>query len=400
LAFPQLFRSLRVRNYRLWASGAIVSNVGTWMQRTAQDWIVLMQLTDRSATAVGIVMALQFGPQVLLLPVTGYVADHFDRRRVVIATQALLGTLAFALGLLTVTGLVRLWHVYVFAFLLGCVTAFDSPARLAFVSELVGEKDLSNAVALNSASFNGARLLGPALAGILISTIGTGWVFLANGASFVAVIFSLLRLDPRDLRQTKPRKRGGLIAGGRYVLTRPDLMVALAMLLVVGMFGLNFPIFISTMATTVFHKGAKEFGLLSSAMAVGSVTGALLAARRENPRTAVLVTGALGFGATVLVAALAPSYLVFALVLVGVGTASQTFTTTTNSVIQTTTDPDMRGRVMAIFLAIALGGTPLGAPLIGRIADTFGPRWAMGAGAAAGFVAGAMGLVYLSRKRK
>ena len=182
------FRSLRIFNYRLWAAGAIVSNMGTWMQRTAQDWLVLTELTHKNATAVGIVMALQFGPQLLLLPLTGFAADHLDRRKLLFATQAAMGALALGLGILTVTGVVQLWHVYVFALLLGCVTAFDAPARQTFVSELVGEAELSNAVALNSTSFNAARMIGPAIAGMLIASVGSGWVFLINAASFAAVL--------------------------------------------------------------------------------------------------------------------------------------------------------------------------------------------------------------------
>ncbi len=219
------FRSLRGFNYRTWAIGALVSNVGTWMQRTAQDWLVLTELTKHNASAVGTVMALQFGPQVLLLPWTGLAADRRDLRKLLFATQATMGALATLLGLLTVTGMVRLWHVYVFAFLLGCATAFDAPARHAFVTELVEERDLPNAVALNSTSFNAARLIGPAAAGILIALVGTGWVFVLNGASFVAVLASLVvlrsgELRPRDLSRGP---RGGLVAGFLYVWRRPDL---------------------------------------------------------------------------------------------------------------------------------------------------------------------------------
>ena len=213
------FRSLKIFNYRLWAAGAIVSNIGTWMQRTAQDWIVLTQLTHHNATDVGIVMSLQFGPQVLLLPFTGFAADHFDRRKLLIATQGAMALLATGLGLLTISGQVHLWHVYVFAFLLGCVAAFDAPARQTFVSDLVPESDLSNAVALNSTSFNAARMIGPAIAGLLIAGIGSGWVFLINAASFLAVILSLLCLRTTELF-LKPRARaarGSLIEGFVYV---------------------------------------------------------------------------------------------------------------------------------------------------------------------------------------
>jgi len=267
------FRSLNSFNYRVWAGGALVSNIGTWMQRTAQDWIVLTVLTDRSATAVGVVMALQFGPHLLLLPVTGFAADHLDRRRLLIATQAVMGALALGLGVLTVAGVVQVWHVDVFAFLLGCASAFDAPARHTFVSELVGEADLSNAVALNSTSFNAARMVGPAVAGGLIASVGTGWVFLINAASFGAVLCSLGFLRVGDLHRggRAAWTRGSFLEGFRYVRTCPDLMAVLVMLFLIGTFGLNFPIFISTMAVSVFGAGAGQYGLLTSMMAVDTV---------------------------------------------------------------------------------------------------------------------------------
>ncbi|AMP04974.1 major Facilitator Superfamily protein [Collimonas pratensis] len=396
------FRSLNNFNYRLWAGGALVSNIGTWMQRTAQDWIVLTQLTHNNATAVGIVMALQFGPQALLLPLTGYAADHFDRRKLLIVTQAAMGALALGLGILTVAGVVQLWQVYLFALLLGCVTAFDAPARQTFVSELVEEHELSNAVALNSTSFNAARMIGPAVAGVLIAVIGAGWVFLLNAVSFAAVLASLclLRQDELHLRARAAPVRGSLVAGFRYIWGRPDLIAILLMFFLIGTFGLNFPIFISTMSVSVFHAGAHQYGFLSSIMALGSVTGALLAARREKPRMAFLLAGAGVFGGGLVLAALMPSYGWFALVLVLIGIAAQTFTTTANSMVQLTTEPAMRGRVMAILLALALGGTPLGAPVVGWVADTFGPRWALAVGAASGFVAAWVGIRYLKKHRQ
>src|ERR1700722_8319801 len=330
------FRSLRGFNYRTWALGAIVSNVGTWMQRTAQDWIVLTQLTDHNATAVGTVMSLQFGPQVLLLPWTGFAADHFDRRKLLFATQAAMGALALGLGVLTVTGLVQLWHVYVFAFLLGCVTAFDAPARQTFVSDLVAPADLSNAVALNSTSFNGARMIGPAIAGLLIASVGSGWVFLINAASFVAVLGSLrlLRVGELHLKGRALRTPGSFAEGFRYVWNRPDLKVVLLMLFLIGTFGLNFPIFISTMSVTVFHAGAGQYGFLTSTMAIGSVTGALLAARRSKPHLALLVVGAGICGLGFAFAAIMPNYWLFGLVLVIIGLSAQTFTTSTLSLVQ------------------------------------------------------------------
>ena len=396
------FRSLGTFNYRIWAIGALVSNVGTWMQRTAQDWLVLTQLTHGNATAVGVVMSLQFGPQLLLLPLTGFAADHLDRRKLVIATQATMGALALGLGILTVAGIVKLWHVYLFAFLLGCVAAFDSPARQSFVSELVGEANLSNAVALNSTSFNIARTIGPAVAGILIAAVGTGWVFLINAASFVAVLSSLGFLRVAELHRggTRATKtRGSLVEGFRYVWRRPDLKAVLFMLFLIGTFGLNFAIFISTMAVTAFHAGAGHYGVLSSMLAMGSVIGALLAARRAKPDITLLLTSAATFGFGCALAAIMPSYGLFGLALVIIGVSAQTFTTSTNSFVQLSTDPSMRGRVIAILLAIALGTTPLGAPLVGWVADTFGPRWALGVGAGAGWGAALVAIRYLATQR-
>jgi MFS family permease len=395
------FRSLRGFNFRTWAIGAVVSNVGTWMQRTAQDWVVLTQLTHHNATAVGVVMALQFGPPLLLLPLTGFAADHLDRRKLLLATQAAMGVLALGLGLLTVTGIVQLWHVYVFAFLLGCVTAFDSPARQTFVSDLVLEADLSNAVALNSTSFNAARMIGPAIAGVLIAAVGSGWVFLINAASFAAVLCSLsfLRLGELHQKGKATRTRGSFIEGFRYVWKRPDLRAILLMLFFFCTVGLNFPIFIATMAISVFHKGAGQFGLLSSIMAVGSVAGALLSARRAKPRIALLVSGATVFGLGVALAAIMPNYWLFGVALILVGVSAQTFTTTANGLVQMSTEPAMRGRVMAILLAIVLGGTPIGAPIIGWVADRFGPRVALGCGSAGGFAALIVGIHYLAKYR-
>ena len=396
------FRSLQSFNYRIWATGALVSNIGSWMQRTAQDWIVLTELTHQNATAVGIVMGLQFGPQLLLLPLSGFAADHLDRRKILFCTQAAMGLLALGLGLLVVTGVVRLWHVYVFAFLLGCAAAFDSPARQTFVADLVGERDLPNAVALNSTSFNAARMIGPAIAGGLIAGVGSGWVFLINALTFLAVLcsLSLLRIDPPKSGRRPIATRGGLVDGFRYVWQRPDLQVILLMLFLVGTFGLNFAIFISTMSVTVFHSGAGQFGLLTSMMAAGSVTGALMAAARAKPTIPVLAAGAATFGVACVLAAMMPSYALFGLALFVVGVAAQTLTTSTNSLVQMSTEPGMRGRIIAILLAITLGGTPIGAPIVGWVADTFGPRWALGVAAAAGLLAAAAALIYLMKHRR
>jgi MFS family permease len=395
------FRSLKNFNYRLWAGGALVSNVGTWMQRIAQGWLVLTQLTHNNATAMGVVLALQSGPHLLLLPLTGFAADHLDRRKLLLTTQAAMGALAFGLGILTISGLVQLWHVYAFAFLLGCVTAFDSPARHTFVADLVGEDDLSNAVALNSSSFNAARMIGPAVAGTLIAAVGSGWVFLINAASFVAVLCSLalLRLNELHPQVRAFRTRGSFVEGFRYVWKRPDLQAILLMLFFIATFGLNFQIFISTMSVTVFHGGASQYGILTSIMAVGTLAGALLAARRERPHFTLLVLGAAIFGAGCALAAFAPAIWLFGMALVVIGVSALTFSNSTNSLMQLSTEPAMRGRVMAIRLAIALGCTPLGAPIVGWVADSFGPRWALGMGAASGLAAAIVGIRYLATYR-
>ena len=295
----------------------------------------------------------------------------------------------------------RLWHVYVLAFLLGCASAFDSPARQTFVAELVDPRFLSNAIALNSTSFNAARMIGPAAAGVLIASVGTGWVFLLNALSFVAVLFSLTFLRTRTLQPARHagRARGSLLDGFRYVLGRPDLKTILLMLFLISTFGLNFSIYISTMAVTVFHAGASEYGWLTSMMAAGSVIGALMTAARAQQSIAVLLAGAALFGIGCAAAALMTNYWLFGVALVILGFAAQTVTTSTNSLVQTSTDPAMRGRVIAILLAIARGGTPIGAPIVGWIADIFGPRWALGVGAASGLLAAAVAVIYLARRR-
>jgi MFS family permease len=369
------------------------------MQRAAQDWLVLTELTDHSASAVGIVMALQFGPQLLLMPWSGFAADHFNQRRLLMATQATMGALAVILGLLTVTGLVQLWHVYVFAFLFGCSAALDAPVRQTFVAELVGDADLSNAIALNSTTFNAARMIGPAVAGLVIASVGTGWAFLCNGASFMAVLASLSLLRTSELRPNARahRTKGSVLQGFHYVWSRPDLRTTLIMLFLIGTFGLNFPIFISTMAVGVFHTDARGFGLLSSMMAVGTMSGALLAASRERPHFNALVLGAAIFGLGCTLAALAPDYWLFAAALVVIGVAALTVMNTSNALMQLSTEPAMRGRVMALRLGVALGGTPIGAPIVGWVADHYGPRWALGIGAAAGFAAAIVAIGALFR---
>jgi MFS family permease len=369
------------------------------MQITAQDWLVLTELTDKSAHVMGIVMALQFFPQILLVSLTGSVADRFDRRKVIICTQVGMAALALVLGLITVSGIVELWHVYVLAFLLGCVASFDAPARQSFVSELVPDDFLSNAVALNSTTFNSARMIGPAVAGILIAVIGSGWIFVINAFSFAPLIFALSRIRIGDLNR-RLRKRsagdsGSFIDGLRYLSKRSDLKTLIWMMFFIGTFGLNFAIYISSMAVNVFHTGSGGYGMLTSLMAVGSLTGALYAANRSNPSMLLISTAALCFGLSWLIAAFLPYYLLFGLIMIFAGLFTQTFNTSIQSLIQLSTEPEMRGRVLSVLMAVAMGGTPVGAPLAGWVSDTFGSRYSLGIAVISGFIASAIGFRYL-----
>jgi len=397
-----IFRSLRSFNFRLWTAGGLVSNVGTWMQRVAQDWLVLTQLTHRDASALGIVMGLQFAPQLLFLPWTGSAADRLNQRKLLMLTQATMGVLAVTLGVLTIAGLVRLWHVYVFAFLSGSAAALDAPVRQTFVAEMVGDVDLPNAVALNSTSFNAAQMVGPAVAGLLIARVGIGWAFLLNGLSFAAVVISMSFFRLSELRTSARAHRtaSGFLDGLRYVWSKPDLRAILIMLFLIGTFGLNFPIFISTMAVNVFHSDARGFGLLSSIMAVGTLSGALFAAGGQKPSLASLLGGAGVFGLGCTLAALAPGYWWFGAALMILGAAGVIFTNGTNSIMQLSTEPAMRGRVMALRVGIALGGTPIGAPIVGWVANQFGPRWALSIGAGAGFTAALVAAHILARQKE
>ena len=394
------FRSLRSFNFRLWTAGALVSNVGTWMQRVAQDWLVLTQLTHHDASALGIVMGLQFAPQLLLLPWTGSAADRLNQRKLLMLTQATMGVLALILGVLTIAGVIRLWHVYVFGFLSGAAAALDAPVRQTFVAEMVGDEDLSNAVALNSTSFNAAQMIGPVLAGLMIAKVGIGWAFLLNGLSFAAVLISMSFFRLSELRASI-RAHGttsGFLEGFRYVWRRPDLRAILIMLFLIGTFALNFPIFISTMAVNVFHSDSRAFGLLSSIVAVGALCGALFAAGQKKPRLASLsiAAGVWGLGCTL--ASLAPGYWWFAAALAVCGGAALTLTNGTNSIMQLSTEPSMRGRVMALRVGIALGGTTIGAPIVGWIANHFGPRWSLVVGAGACFTAVLVAVYVLARR--
>jgi MFS family permease len=396
------FRSLSIRNYRLYASGAVVSNVGTWMQRVAQDWLVL-QLTHNSGSALGITTGLQFLPILLLSPYAGLIADRFPKRRLLQVTQLMLAVPALILGVLAVTGVAQSWHVYVLAFIFGIGSAFDAPARQSFVSEIVGPDDLTNAVGLNSASFNLARMIGPALAGVLIAALGsgvsaTGAVILVNALSYGAVILSLQRMRDSELNRPNPVERGkGMIRDGvRYVVGRPDLMLILTIIFFAGTFGLNFQLTSALMATEVFHKGASEYGLLGTTLAAGSLTGALLAARRGRIRHRLVILSAVTFGVAEIVAGLMPSYLAFAIWTPVIGLASLTMITAANASFQTSVDPVMRGRAMALYMMIFMGGTPIGAPIVGWVGETFGARWTLIGGGVATILGTLLAVVIFS----
>lgn len=389
-----MFSSLKIRNYRLFFIGQVVSNTGTWMQRIAQDWLVL-SLTGSSA-AVGITTALQFLPMLLFGLYGGVLVDRLPKRPTLLVTQASMAVTGLALAALTLTGQVQVWHVYVAAFAVGLATVVDNPARQSFVSEMVGPEQLQNAVSLNSANFQSARLVGPAVAGVMITGVGTGWAFLANGLSFVAPITGLLLMRARELHvvQRAPRGKGQLREGLQYVAGRPELIWPIVLVGFIGTFGFNFPVWLSAYANGVFHSGAGSYSLFNTLMAVGSLGGALLAARRGTARLRILIAAALAFGTLEVVAALAPSYWLFALLMVPIGVFGLTVNVTANTAVQMATDPAMRGRVMSLFMMVFMGGTPLGAPVVGWITDTYGARvgFALG-GVISAAAAGVIGLV-------
>ena len=393
-----MFSSLSIKNYRIYAAGGVVSNTGTWMGRVAQDWLVLTKLTDHSAQALGIVTGLQFLPMVLLAPVAGAVSDRFPKRRVMVVTQTLMALTAATMATLVLTGAAHLYHIYALAFVQGCAAAVDGPARQAFVSEMVPPEQITNAVGLNSASFNGGRLLGPALAGLLIAWIGIGPTLLVNALSFVAVIAALLAMDarlltPAPLAVGKGRIREGLA----YVKHRPDIILIMALIFVHGTFGMNFQITNALMATEVFGRGVTEYGVVGSVMAIGSLSGALLAARREKPRLRILL-GSMGtFSLCTLLVGLAPSFLAFTLLLIPTGLSALTVMVTANSMVQLSVAPQVRGRVMALYMAVFMGGTPLGSPVIGWIGETFGARWTILIGTVTCGLAVTVATIYVMR---
>jgi len=400
------FRALAHRNYRLYWSGGLVSNIGTWMQRVAQDWLVLL-LSDNSGVALGITTGLQFLPILLLSPYAGAVADRLPKRRLLQLAQVMMAGPAILLGVLAITGLAQAWHVYVIALLFGMATAFEAPVRQAFVGELVGAEDLSSAVGLNSASFNAGRIIGPGVAGLTIAALGsgvqaTGVVILVNALSYGAVLVALLRMQDADIEAAAAgeRRRGMVREGLSYVLGRADLMLVVGVMAFVGTFGLNFQLTSALMATHVYDKGAGEYGVLGSTMALGSIAGALLTARRGSPKLRMVVGAAVAFGIAEIAIALMPTYLTFVMLTPLIGITAMTTITTANTFVQTTVPGVLRGRVMALYLMVFMGGTPFGAPLIGWVGETFGARWSLIAGGLVS-IAGTLlcAVLYLRRSR-
>ncbi|WP_345313430.1 MFS transporter [Gordonia alkaliphila] len=372
----QTFAALAVPNFRMYVTGAFVSNIGTWIQRVAQDWLVL-QLSGGSAMAVGITTALQFLPAVLLSPWGGLLADRVDKRKLLILTQSWMAISALGLGALTVAGVAETWHVYLFAFIFGIGAALDAPARQAFVSEVAGREHLTNAIGLNSSSFNAARLIGPGIAGLTMASAGVGWAILTNAVSYLAFLVALSMLNRSELSRSEPvaRAKGQLREGFSYVAQRADLLIALGVAFAVGTFGMNFQMTNALMVRGEFHLGAEAYGLLGSIMGIGSLLGALIAARRGKvPSLRFVVGAATVVGVIITVSGLAPNYLWYAISLPITGLVVLLTLTAANMYIQTSVDPQVRGRVMALYMTVLMGGTPIGAPLLGWLAEIFGPR--------------------------
>jgi MFS family permease len=356
----------------------VISNTGSWMQRVAQDWLVL-NLTHGSGAALGITTGLQFLPLLLFSLWGGMVADRYSKRLILMITQALMGGLALILGLLALTGKVQIWHVYALAFGLGMVTVVDNPTRQSFAAEMVGRGGMPNAIALKSAVFNLARIAGPAVAGLVISAAGVPVAFLVNAASYGAVLISLKLMRPDELHAVErlPRAKGQLREGLSYVRQRPTLWMPMVLIFFVSTFGMNFQVTNALMARQVFHTGAGAFGFASAVFAAGALGGALLAARRGRPTMSLLLVTSFAFSLLEIVTALMPDFWSYLVLLVPTGLMLLTFTTAANSATQLGTAADMRGRVMGLYMLVFLGGTPLGSPLAGWIAEVFGPRMSM-----------------------
>jgi MFS family permease len=369
------WRSFRHRNYRILFPANAVSNIGSWAQRIAQDWLVL-ELTDNNGTYLGLVTAVQFAPVLLFSLHGGKLADRFNKRKVLIWTNVVGGAASLGLGALVMTDQILLWHVFALAAVLGISTAIDAPVRQSFTTEVVGQADLPNAVSLNSANFNAGRLIGPALSGGLIAAFGTGPSFIVNGLSYFFVITALLNLNEKGFfHQDQAKSDGNIREGIAYAKARPDIYVVMLMVFFLATFGLNFQIFNALMATQEFGLGPASFGLMGTFIAIGSLTGAIGSARLERFRnTKFVIKGGIVFSASIMVLAILPNYISYVIWLPICGVTALTTLVSANSIVQTSTDPAIRGRVMGLYLLIFMGGTPFGSPLIGTATELIGIR--------------------------
>jgi MFS family permease len=369
------WRSFRHRNYRILFPANTVSNIGSWAQRIAQDWLVL-ELTNNNGTYLGLVTAVQFAPVLAFSLHGGKLADRFNKRKVLILTNVVGGAASLALGALVMTDLIALWHVFVLAGILGISTAIDAPVRQSFTTEVVGQTDLPNAVSLNSANFNAGRLVGPAISGGLIAAFGTGPSFIVNGLSYFFVIAALMNLNEKAFfHLDRPKSDGSIREGIAYAKARPDIYVVMLMVFFLATFGLNFQIFNALMATQEFGLGPASFGLMGTFIAIGSLSGAIGSARLERFRnTKFVIKGGIAFSLSIMVLSIIPSYSLYILWLPICGVTALTTLVSANSIVQTSTDPAIRGRVMGLYLLIFMGGTPFGSPLIGATTDLVGIR--------------------------
>lgn len=395
-----MFRSLRIRNFRIWFIGSALSGFGTWMLATALSWVVLTEITDNDAYAMGVTLALQFGPPLVFVGITGWAADRFDRRQLLIFTQLLQFTLVGVMGLFLLFDAATLAVVFVFAFCFGTVNAFDNPTRLAFVADLVSPENASNAIGLNAASFHGSRMIGPAGAGLLLANFDSAWAFLINAFAFagMAVALLLLRRAAPTPSSLMP-KRVSLTAGFLAVARRPDILLMLCMVFTMSAFSMNFPIFGSTMVLE-FDRGVAAFGILSSTVAFGSVTGALVAARLDKVGMRIVSGASALLGLTLFAASIVPTYEIYTVATASIGFSIVLMLTTSNTYVQLTSDIDTRGRILAIYAAVIMGGTPVGAPIIGYVVEILGPRAAMVVGAAAALFAAAAGAIWMLNMRR
>jgi MFS family permease len=396
------FQSLTITNYKYWFFGTMLSNVGTWTQKITQDWVIISILTNNSALAVGITIALQFGPQVLLSTIAGYIVDRFNLKRILFITQFLQGLFAFTLGLLFFTKYADLMHVQFFALMIGIVSAIDTPARNTFVGQLVTKKYIPNAIGLNSTAQNLAKMVGPGFAGLLVGLVGPGWSFIINGISFMATIVALALIKSKKLYPLpKIKKHKGQFSEGiKYIEKRPDLFVLIIGIFFTSSFAFNFPTYIAKIATNTFHMSSYGYGILNCVVAVGSVCGALISASQKNPAVKRIIFSCIIFGCFLFLSAIMPKWYLYALVGPFFGALGQIIVTNANSYIQLATSEYIRGRVLAIYLAVFFAGMPVGSPIIGWMCDIIGARFAVIFCAFSAIISALWMFYYLKKKYK